>query len=327
MFKRIIVAFVIAFDFTSAHAALPPDACAPPIPFPASPSAAATDLVQFTAINRSTSFSVQFWREPCPGAVTKSLIFGRFGPGADTCDKLEVVQNGIHYSAFTTNRFPSQDVAACLNSSGTPVTWLLEFDYRDPYWLNSEALSILYKGSVFAQVDMPKYVSSPLAAPKVPVIEYYHAQFDHYFITASPEEIALLDSGYFNGWSRVGLAFIAYANPTPISAPVCRFFSNSFGTKSSHFYTPDSGECEFVKSNPDWQFEATVFNAIRPDSNGVCPAGTIHVYRLYNNGQGGAPNHRYTPAPSVRDHMIALGWVPEGYGPEGVVMCTPFTYP
>jgi hypothetical protein len=47
------------------------------------------------------------------------------------------------------------------------------------------------------------------------------------------------------------------------------------------------------------------------------------VYRLYNNGQGGAPNHRYTIDLTVRAQMIAQGWVPEGRGPNAVEMCSP----
>jgi hypothetical protein len=47
------------------------------------------------------------------------------------------------------------------------------------------------------------------------------------------------------------------------------------------------------------------------------------VYRLYNDGQGGAPNHRYTTDFAVRAQMIAHGWVPEGYGDLGVIMCSP----
>ena len=44
------------------------------------------------------------------------------------------------------------------------------------------------------------------------------------------------------------------------------------------------------------------------------------LFRLYNNGQGGAPNHRYTTSTVTRGQMLALGWVQEGAG-EGVVAC------
>jgi hypothetical protein len=72
-----------------------------------------------------------------------------------------------------------------------------------------------------------------------------------------------------------------------------------------------------------WQFEAYVFNVISPAvSDGSCPAGTIPVYRLYNNGQGGAPNHRFTTDFTVRQQMLARGYLAEGYG-IGVSMCAP----
>jgi hypothetical protein len=72
-----------------------------------------------------------------------------------------------------------------------------------------------------------------------------------------------------------------------------------FAPKSSHFYTPSASECALVKTNPDWLFEAEVFN-VAPASivDGSCPANTLPVYRLYNNGQGAAPNHRYTTVTS-----------------------------
>jgi hypothetical protein len=66
-----------------------------------------------------------------------------------------------------------------------------------------------------------------------------------------------------------------------------------------------------------------VFNVAAASADGSCPPATLPVYRLYNNGQGGAPNHRYTTDTGVRQQMIDAGWVPEGYGALGVVMCAP----
>jgi hypothetical protein len=37
---------------------------------------------------------------------------------------------------------------------------------------------------------------------------------------------------------------------------------------------------------------------------GSCAAGLTLVYRLYNNGQGGAPSHRYTTDVTVRAQII-----------------------
>jgi len=160
-------------------------------------------------------------------------------------------------------------------------------------------------------------------ANAVVAVEYYHAGFDHYFITAITDEITKLDNGTFVGWTRTGKTFNVYPTLAAGLKTVCRFFSTSFNPKSSHFYTPDAAECTTVKSNPNWQFEGEVFFTVAAAIDGSCPAGTNPIYRVYNNGQGAAPNHRYTPDLSVRAAMLANGWIAEGYGPIGVIMCSP----
>jgi len=65
-----------------------------------------------------------------------------------------------------------------------------------------------------------------------------------------------------------------------------------------------------------------VFSAPLPAHNGECPAGTIPVYRLYNNGVGGAPNHRLITDANEFAQMLADGWIPEGHG-IGVGFCSP----
>jgi len=47
------------------------------------------------------------------------------------------------------------------------------------------------------------------------------------------------------------------------------------------------------------------------------------LYRLYNDGQGGAPNHRYTTQAATRSAMLANGWIAEGVGELGVIGCVP----
>jgi uncharacterized delta-60 repeat protein len=161
------------------------------------------------------------------------------------------------------------------------------------------------------------------SSDRQPVTEYHHVGFDHYFMTALTSEIQALDNGVFGDWVRTGQTFNAYANTPPDSTSVCRFFSAAFAPKSSHFYTPDAAECSYLKPSSVWSFEGVVFNLTVPDASGNCPAETDPVYRLYNNGQGGAPNHRYTTSLDIRTQMIAKGWIPEGYGPIGVIMCAP----
>ncbi len=163
----------------------------------------------------------------------------------------------------------------------------------------------------------------PAGGTKRPVVEFYHAAFDHYFVTDIPDEIAKLDDGTFKGWARTGESFAAYASPPTGSAGVCRFFSTTFSPKSSHFYTPDVNECGVVRASADWQFEAVVFGVLAPGPAGNCPDGTGAVYRLYNQGQGAAPNHRYTTSLATRAQMMAKGWIPEGNGDLGVIMCSP----
>jgi hypothetical protein len=142
-------------------------------------------------------------------------------------------------------------------------------------------------------------------------------------MTSIPGEISALDMGTFPGWVRTGDGFNVYPLGTANSSPVCRFFSTSFTPRSSHFYTPYANECALVKNNPDWQFEGEVFSVPVPSADGTCPTSTVPVYRLYNNGQGGAPNHRYTTDLGIRAAMIGAGWVSEGYGSTGVIMCSP----
>ncbi len=156
--------------------------------------------------------------------------------------------------------------------------------------------------------------------PVAAAIEFYHAGFDHYFVTSIPDEVTKLDNGTFAGWVRTGKSFNVGA---PGTQDVCRFFSTSFGAKSSHFYTALASECDTVKNNKDWQFEGPVFTMALPDAAGTCPSGTVPVYRLYNNGQGGAPNHRLTIDATVRTEMLNKGWIAEGSGAAGVGMCAP----
>jgi hypothetical protein len=156
-----------------------------------------------------------------------------------------------------------------------------------------------------------------------PAVEYRYPEWNHYFVTASADEIAKLDAGVFAGWVRTGESFRVLPLDTAGTADVCRFFSVSFAPKSSHFYTPYADECELVKQNPDWQYEGQVFAVLLSDDQGACAIGTVPLYRLYNDGQGGAPNHRYTTSMSIRNEMLQQGWIPEGNGALGVVGCVP----
>jgi plastocyanin len=160
--------------------------------------------------------------------------------------------------------------------------------------------------------------------PTAVAVEYYYAAWNFYFVTASTEEIIALDGGTFGGvWKRTGQSFNVWNAATNGAAPTCRFFSTAFAPKSSHFYTPYAAECASLQGGTTWQFEGIAFYLQLPNADGLCPAGSIALYRLFNNGMGGAPNHRYTTSLATLNQMLATGWSFEGHGTTKVFACVP----
>lgn len=154
------------------------------------------------------------------------------------------------------------------------------------------------------------------------VIEFHHTALDHYFISAAPEDIDALDSGRFPGWARTGLSFKAYAQATPGTSAVCRYYLPP--PLDSHFYSASPDECAAVAAKwPQFVLEAPdVFFIALPDrASGACPAATVPVYRLFDARVDA--NHRYTTDAAVKAQMIARGYVAEGYGPDATIMCAP----
>jgi hypothetical protein len=197
----------------------------------------------------------------------------------------------------------------------------------------NSTITILDNGSPSPLIINATGTGSPSApngpGTKVTIVEYYEAAIDHYFITPLTSEIALCDAGVSPclGWVRTGLTFNGFdaASPPASSIGVCRFFNDSFAPKSSHFYALHGLGCEdTIADFPDWQLESSdLFNMYIPDAAGNCPSGSIPVYRLFNNGMGGAPNHRFVTSLADRIAMVDKGYVSEGYGPLGVGMCAP----
>jgi hypothetical protein len=145
---------------------------------------------------------------------------------------------------------------------------------------------------------------------------------DHYFVTTSTQEIAALDASHSSGWVRTGESFIAYG-PDFGEAGVCRFWSGqTFAPLSTHYFAASEPECKSIKQNPMWSYEGEVFAVAKPMFGFACSAQTMPIYRLYNDGKGGAPNHRHTTSFATRADMIAQGWVPAGVG-MGLLGCAP----
>lgn len=147
----------------------------------------------------------------------------------------------------------------------------------------------------------------------VQVVEYFHTGIQHYFMTADPDEIAGLDAGAYGGvFVRTGAVLYARNGPVQDHGGVCRFFTVAFAPKGSHFYTEDARECGGVKQNPHWQYEKVGF-FVRVPVDGDCGFGASPVYRMFNNGMTGAPNHRFTSSLAVyNDFVNNQGWAGEG---------------
>jgi hypothetical protein len=153
------------------------------------------------------------------------------------------------------------------------------------------------------------------------VVEFYHAGFDHYFITASGAEIADLDGGAHAGWVRTGNALKSLVPGTNNASPVCRLYIPP-AQGDSHFYSASPAECaETAARFPTFIVEsADVFSIGLPDPmTGACPSTTVPVYRVWN--QRADSNHRYVTSRALRDQMVPRGYVAEGYGPDAVIMC------
>jgi uncharacterized protein DUF5648 len=170
--------------------------------------------------------------------------------------------------------------------------------------------------------------AQPGATQTTLAIEYYWAAKDHYFMTADPNEIAALDAGLFAGWQRTGQSFVVYAKgqSNGRGRGVSRYYGLPAAGLDSHFYTASAAETAAMGQPPRlavWKLEGTgVFEIPTPATlTGQCPANTTNVYRLWNNRPDS--NHRYTTSRAIRNQMIARGYAPEGYGPDGVIMCAP----
>lgn len=167
-------------------------------------------------------------------------------------------------------------------------------------------------------------VSGPPVVPPLPVVEFYNASLDHYFMTSMPNEIAMLDAGtQIKGWTRTGHAFKAHTTPRAGTLPACRYYIPP-GYGDSHFFSAAPDECAIALIKFPWLFketDAAFYIALPNTTTGVCANNEIPVYRLWNGRA--ASNHRYTTSTVVKSSMIARGYIAEGYGPDQVDMCAP----
>jgi hypothetical protein len=171
---------------------------------------------------------------------------------------------------------------------------------------------------------------APYTGPTKIAREFYLPSRDIYFRTANDAEANFVASGGAGPW-------IDTANLIPVggSDQICRFYGNSkinpannapYGPQS-HFYTIDKGECEslnasYAASAKSWSFESLDFAAVPLKADKTCPAETVPVYRMYNNGfPAKDSNHRYALSPDDFRALLPLGWQS-----EGAVFCVPFLF-
>lgn len=165
-------------------------------------------------------------------------------------------------------------------------------------------------------------IASDATPAVVTVIEYYNAALDHYFITWIGDEIAKLDAGVvIKGWQRTGRAFAAYATAQAGTSPICRYYiPPELG--DSHFFGRGTAECDATgAAHPTFVLEDPAFMHMLLPAAGTCPASSTPVYRVFSNRPDA--NHRYMTDSALRDEMATKGWLPEGDGPDLVVMCAP----
>ena len=165
----------------------------------------------------------------------------------------------------------------------------------------------------------------PPGPPSAIAVEFYNASLDHYFISHIAAEIAILDAGVtIRGWARTAQSFRVFTAAGSNTSPVCRFYIPP-GKGDSHFYGRGTQECnETAQKNPTFVNEDPQFFHVILPVAGVCPAGTIPVYRVFDNRPDA--NHRYMIDRNIRDLMVSeQHWIAEGDGPDLVVMCVPPT--
>jgi hypothetical protein len=165
----------------------------------------------------------------------------------------------------------------------------------------------------------------PGPTTRVEVVEFYNRTLDHYFMTSFSGEIRDLDTGVHPGWTRTGQSFFAYAAGASDQRGlwVARFYGRPEARLDTHFYSWYGGDLFALNeenASGAWLLETeNAFEIPVPTWAGACPPDSVPVYRLWN--QRIDSNHRYTTDPEIKQRMLALGYVAEGFGDDAVFMC------
>ncbi len=137
-------------------------------------------------------------------------------------------------------------------------------------------------------------------------VEYFNASLEHYFLTVTPLEMAVLDKEGPAGWQRTGLSFWVYpADSSARRAARARCADTTGDPKPDSIRTSTRHRPTNVAPSPSgrlaaWILESpTYFYAYLQTSIGSCPADAAaqraiarRLYRVYNNRPDA--NHRFT---------------------------------
>ena len=259
-------------------------------------------------------------------SLPPKVDFGSLAVGTMSAPITVTVTNGGNaplaingYAVTSSDYLPSGCAAGTTLTPGASCAMSL---MASPVTTDSRPAHLLINTSD-GQYDLPLASIGTASPPGTPVavVEFYNATLEHYFISAAAQEISDLDNHVHPGWARTGLSFNAYTSATAGASPVCRLYIPP-ANGDSHFYSASPTECaQTLQKFPTFVYESpSVFYIGLPDTNtGACAGGTTPVYRVWN--QRLDSNHRYTTSRSVRDQMVAMGYLAEGYGPDSVIMC------
>ncbi len=247
------------------------------------------------------------------------LPFLAIGGTADTTAPLSVIERGVRRMSDTRQLVALTGLQHGFDPryASDLFTWSLDFlegQLSGNEVARAHSAGMTQVAGGMEDVQRIDYMApTPVRGPgEAVVVEYYNPSLRHYFITASPAEMAMLDAGLVvPGWERTTYAFKQRPAGSQFGLAACRFFGTPPLGPDSHFYTIDAAECAKVRANPLWTYEEIAFNAQAPIGED-CASDRVPVLRLYNNGMGGQANHRYTTSRSETRALRDNGWIVEG---------------
>ena len=141
-----------------------------------------------------------------------------------------------------------------------------------------------------------------------PMNRLYNPNSGEHFYTADireKEDLVKL------GWNDEGYGWVAptEAKGKTDKTNVYRLYNPNAG---DHHYTMDENEVKTLVAY-GWKSEGTGwYSATAQGKDASTGTDLVDVYRQYNPFANGAGSHNYTTDKAENDHLVSLGWTPEG---------------